>query len=70
MAKVSLTRYLIEQQRQDGCIPPIAMLLEDSGTGLQSISQAVKWAAPWAHDENDALKKCRKSSTSLQRGAD
>ena len=40
--KISLTRYLVEQQRQDGHIPPeLRLLLEVVARACKSISQAV-----------------------------
>ena len=49
MAKrISLTRYLVEQQRIDGHIPPeLRLLIEVVARACKSISQAVK-KARWA----------------------
>ena len=44
--KISLTRYLVEQQRQDGHIPPeLRLLLEIVARACKSISQAVNKGA-------------------------
>ncbi len=44
--KISLTRYLVEQQRQDGHIPPsLRLLLEVVARACKSISQAVNKGA-------------------------
>ena len=44
--KISLTRYLVEQQRQDGHIPPeLRLLLEVMARACKSISQAVNKGA-------------------------
>ena len=45
-SKISLTRYLVEQQRQDGHIPPeLRLLLEVVARACKSISQAVNKGA-------------------------
>ena len=44
--KISLTRYLVEQQRMDGHIPPeLRLLLEVVARACKSISQAVNKGA-------------------------
>ena len=44
--KITLTRYLIEQQRMDGHIPPeLRLLLEVVARACKSISQAVNKGA-------------------------
>jgi fructose-1,6-bisphosphatase I len=44
--KISLTRYLVEQQRQDGHIPSqLRLLLEVVARACKSISQAVNKGA-------------------------
>ena len=44
--KISLTRYLVEQQRMDGRIPPqLRLLLEVVARACKNISQAVNKGA-------------------------
>ena len=44
--KISLTRYLVEQQRIDGRIPPqLRLLLEVVARACKSVSQAVNKGA-------------------------
>jgi fructose-1,6-bisphosphatase I len=61
--KISLTRYLVEQQRADGLIPSqLRLLLEVVARACKSISQAVNKGALGGVLGAAAAKTCRAKS--------